>query len=153
MITVFTDGSSVQGNPGLAGGAYVLLRDGKLIESLGVPIGRATNNAGELVAALCGLRAADTHVMDGEEVVIVSDSRYVISSLYKLGELRKDDSRPNIKVLKELSSVVNSILDKGCRVHTKWVKGHGRNSGNKMVDRLARTAARSQEYQYVMEKQ
>lgn len=149
MITIFTDGSCVQGNPGMAGGAYVIVKDGKVVESLGVPIGRATNNAGELIAALCGLKAALTHVEDSEELVLVSDSRYVLSSVFKTSDLSKNANRPNVSVLKELGKVVNNIHDKGCRLHTRWVKGHDRNSGNKMCDKLARASARSQKYQQI----
>ena len=127
----------------------MIVKDGKVVESLGVPIGHATNNAGELVAALCGLRAALTHADDSEEVVLVSDSRYVLSSVFKTEDLSRDAGRPNVEVLKALGKAVSDISGKGCRLHTRWVKGHDRNSGNKMCDKLARASARSQKYQQI----
>lgn len=122
-----------------------------MLESLGVPIGHATNNAGELMAALCGLRAAMSHADENEDIILVSDSRYVLSSLFKSGSVGEDDKRPNADVLKEMHKALVRIWDKGCKLRTRWVKGHNTNKGNKMVDRLARTSAKTQQYQRVEE--
>ena len=149
MIIVFTDGSCVQGNPGLASGAYVLTRNDKMLESLGMPLGKRTINAAELIAALNGLRAAESYLEISEDIILVSDSRYVISSIFRCNDFCKNPTRPNMELLMALCETLNGIWNKGGKVLTKWVKGHHTNQGNKMCDRLARMTALSQRYHYI----
>lgn len=151
MITVFTDGSCVQGNPGLASGAYVIMRNGNVLDSLGIPLGRRTNNAAELFAALRGLRAAENYLERNEDIILMSDSRYVISSMYTCNDYCKNPAKPNVELLLALSETLNDIWNKDCKVKALWVKGHHKNRGNKMCDKLARATARSQKYHFMME--
>lgn len=103
------------------------------------------------MAALCGLRAVLSHADRNEDIILVSDSRYVLSSMFRSMDSETCDKRPNADVLKELRKTLEGIWDMGCKLRTRWVKGHNTNKGNKMVDRLARTSARTQQYQRVEE--
>lgn len=143
MITVFTDGSCVYGNPGNAAGAYVAMRDGVLLEALGIPIGQSTNNRGEMAGAIQGLLAAARHAQPGEEVLLVSDSTYVVEGMRNARD-RVARLAFNHDLWKEMADAADALAASEHALHVKWVRGHKGNPGNTLSDRLARAAAREQ---------
>ena len=147
IVTLFTDGSAVGGNPGLAAGAYVVVADGKVLEALGVPIGNGTNNQGELTGAITGLSAVlGTHAREGDTLMIVSDSQYLLAGLQNTASYT-GVGRPNRDMWVKLAHALRDAADKDVKIKVWWVKGHAQNNGNIVCDRLARKAARTQQYQ------
>lgn len=147
---MFTDGSCVRGNPGQAAGAYAIVRDGNVLEALGVPLGAGTNNEGELMAAITGMTAAlGTYIAPGERLLVVSDSKYLLNGLSNIAHYTSKPARPNWRMWLMLSDVLKLAAEKNVPVKTFWVRGHDRNMGNIMCDRLAQKAARTQKYQTV----
>ena len=147
MLTMFTDGSAVRGNPGQAAGAYAILREGKLLEALGIPLGNGTNNEGELMAVIAGMIAAQSYIEKEEALLVVSDSRYIINGMSDLGHYTESRTRPNWALWVLLSSTMAVLTDNGTEVKCYWVKGHDTNEGNKVCDKLARKTARTQQFQ------
>ncbi len=143
-MTLFTDGSCVQGNPGSAGSAYVLARGGKLLECLGFPLGRGTNNEGELTAAACGFEVCLQHANKGEDILLVSDSLYLLQGLQFADRTGADPCRPNNRLWRQIYEGLVKLHEHGNVLRTYWVKGHNGNDGNILCDILARTAARLQ---------
>lgn len=135
MITIYTDGAS-SGNPG-PGGYGVVLLSGPHRKELSGGFKRTTNNRMELLAVITGLEALKNH---GEEVVIYSDSKYVVDSVEKgwvFGwekKLFKDKKNPDLwkRFL---------LAYRKHRVRFKWVKGHNENPLNERCDELAVAAS------------
>ena len=75
MITIYTDGSS-RGNPGPGGFGTVLIA-GKYRKEISGGYRKTTNNRMELLAVIAGLEALK---QQGKEVLVYSDSKYVVDS-------------------------------------------------------------------------
>ena len=75
---MYTDGSS-RGNPG-PGGYGTVLTFGQHRKELSEGFRYTTNNRMELLAVIAGLEALKT---EGQEVLIYSDSKYVVDSVEK----------------------------------------------------------------------
>jgi len=119
---VYADGSCL-GNPGPGGwGVVVRDPDGNVTELNGYDPS-TTNNRMELMAAIEGLRATEP----GAEVVLRSDSRYVVNSMtlhYK---------RNTNHDLWEMLDAETAAR----RVRFEWVRGHGSDPINNRADELA----------------
>jgi ribonuclease HI len=144
---VFSDGSAIV-NPGGPGGTGFVVLDRsrpavrfggtRWVEDGGNPV---TNNRMELRAvleALAGLPA-------GEEVEVLSDSRYVVDSLSRWihGWRRKGwRTAAGGPVLNR--DLIEAIDARGreLRVRYAWVRGHDGHAVNEVVDGLALAAAR-----------
>jgi ribonuclease HI len=78
-FTIYADGSGTTGGP--AGIGFVVLSDGLPFKEGSAPLKDATNQQAELLAA--------THALDslpeGQDVVLYSDSRYVVTGFTKVG--------------------------------------------------------------------
>lgn len=131
MIVIYTDGSS-RGNPG-PGGYGVVLKYKQHRKELSQGFRKTTNNRMELMAVIVGLEALKE---EGQEVLIYSDSKYVVDSVEKgwiwgwekkgfLGKKNKDLWQRFIKVYKKHS------------VKFKWLKGHAGDLENEICDKLA----------------
>jgi len=140
MLTVFTDGSCVEGNPGKVGGGYILMRDGNLLGGEGFPCGTGTNNRGELEAAIAGLKAGMGKLQQGEDLLLVSDSQYMLDGMLVIYRRCRKDV-PNNDLWKRLLKQLNALAENGSRCMTYWVRGHSATDGNKLCDALARQAA------------
>lgn len=132
MVEIFTDGSSSAHGKGTATGwAYIIVKDGQPRYSGhgGDPVG--TNNTAELKAAIQGLTAVsriyDELVVDGEEVVLVSDSRYVLGMAS--GQYSATTNLEQVGVLRALFA---RLCTSG-----RWVRGHAGNTWNERCDSLA----------------
>ena len=131
MIRIYTDGSS-QGNPG-PGGYGTLLRYGKYGKELSAGFRLTTNNRMELLAVIIGLEALKN---PGQEVLVVSDSKYVVDAVEKRWvfswEKKGYKNKKNPDLWKRFL--------RAYRKHTvrfQWVKGHAGHPENERCDQLA----------------
>jgi ribonuclease HI len=135
MITLYTDGSS-RGNPGPGGfGVVLLYKQHRKEISEGYRI--TTNNRMELLAVITGLEALKE---PGHEVLIYSDSKYVIDSVEKgwlLGWVKKNFKDKKNEDLWRRYLYVSSKH----KIRFQWVKGHAGNKENERCDVLATEAA------------
>lgn len=135
MITIWTDGAA-KGNPGPGGFGVVMDYKGKRKE-LSAGFRMTTNNRMELLAVIVGLESIKK---DGWEVLVVSDSKYVVDAVEK--------KWINNWVAKGFKGKKNSDLWERFlksyyrhQVKFKWVKGHAGHPENERCDELAVEAA------------
>ncbi|MFQ1020683.1 ribonuclease HI family protein [Tardisphaera saccharovorans] len=112
MLYAYTDGAS-RGNPGPGAAAYLLVKDGKVIEKRGFYLGYCTNNEAEYTAVLRALEAARR--LGESEVVVVSDSRLVISQLNGLWAIRNPRMAKLNEQVKSLVSSFSSVTFENVR--------------------------------------
>jgi ribonuclease HI len=139
MIELFTDGAS-SGNPG-PGGFGTILRSGNHYKEISGGYRLTTNNRMELLAVIIGLEALKS---PGQEVMIYSDSKYVIDSVEKkwvFGWVKKAFAG---KKNKDLWLRFLSVY-KTHHVKFTWVKGHAGHPENERCDVLAVQAAKQKE--------
>ena len=131
MIIIHTDGAA-KGNPGPGGYGVVLQYQGHRKE-LTKGYRLTTNNRMELLAVIVGLEAIKK---DGWEVLIYSDSKYVVDAIEKgwLWQWEKTGfkKKKNIDLWKRFIP-----LYKKHQVKFKWLKGHAGHPENERCDYLA----------------
>lgn len=135
MITVYTDGAS-RGNPGPGGyGVVLMYKQHRREISAGYRL--TTNNRMELLAVITALEALKD---PGHEVVIYSDSKYVIDSVEKgwlFGWVKKNfKDKKNEDLWRRYLYVASKH-----KVRFQWVRGHAGNPENERCDELATSAA------------
>lgn len=140
MLTLFTDGSSVHGNPGSTGAAYVIMRDGKLLKARGFPTGHGTNNRSEMLAAVHGMREALGVLTKGEDLLLVTDSQYLIGGLRDCESYIRRRA-PNYQTWTTLYKLLVRLGANGGKCLVYWVRGHEGTHGNLLCDRMANKAA------------
>lgn len=132
---IYTDGSE-QPSIGAGGYAAVICYEGKCIKTLYQGFRNTSNNRMELKAVIEALK----WFKDPTELMIVSDSQYVVNSIngkYCYKWIKENDlSKKNLDLWFELINLLNYHT-----VTFKWVKGHSNHSMNEYADRLARHAA------------
>ncbi len=136
MIEIYTDGAA-SGNPG-PGGYGVILRSGKYEKELSGGFRMTTNNRMELLAVIAGLSAIKK---PGEQVVIYSDSKYVVDSVEKkwvFGWVKKGFKDKKNKDLWIRFLAVYKLHD----VKFVWIKGHNSHHEIKRCDVLAVAAGK-----------
>lgn len=131
MIEIYTDGAS-SGNPG-PGGYGVILRSGKHYKELSEGFRKTTNNRMELMAVIKGLESIK---QPGQEVMIYTDSKYIIDSVEKkwvFGWLKSGFKG------KKNQDLWMRFLDvyKLHKIRFTWVKGHNGHPENERCDELA----------------
>jgi ribonuclease HI len=135
MITIYTDGAS-RGNPG-PGGYGVVLMYKQHRKELSAGYRHTTNNRMELMAVIEGLEALKE---PGHEVLIYSDSKYVIDAVEKgwlKGWVTKNfKDKKNEDLWRKYLYVASKH-----KIKFHWVKGHNGNPENERCDYLATTAA------------
>tara|TARA_R110002096_G_scaffold189363_1_gene369927 strand:- start:13 stop:465 length:453 start_codon:yes stop_codon:yes gene_type:complete len=135
MVTIYTDGSS-RGNPGPGGFGTVML-SGSHRKEISGGYRKTTNNRMELMAVIAGLEALK---QTNTEVLIYSDSKYVVDSVEKgwlWGWVKKGfKGKQNADLWKRFIPVY-----KLQKVKFKWVKGHAGVQENERCDQLAVEAA------------
>lgn len=134
-IVIYTDGAA-QGNPG-PGGYGAVLMSGKHRKEISGGFRLTTNNRMELLATI---EALSQIKVDGHNVTIYSDSRYVVDAVEK-GWLKGWVAK-GFKGKKN-SDLWRRFLEqyKRQRVRLVWVKGHASIPENERCDRLAVEAA------------
>lgn len=135
MITIYTDGAA-KGNPGRGGYGAVML-SGHHRKEISAGYRHTTNNRMELLSVIVALETIKTA---GHEVVVYSDSKYVVDAVEKgwiynwLKIKFKDKKNPDlwlrfIKIYQQH------------KVRFIWIKGHANNIENEKCDRLAVAAS------------
>ena len=137
-VEIFTDGAC-KGNPG-PGGWGALLRMGRHEKELSGSEPATTNNRMEMTAVIRALEA----LAEPCEVIVHSDSRYVIDGITKWvhGWQKKgwitSGKKPvlNEDLWRELIAATARH-----KITWEWVKGHDGHVENERVDRIASAAA------------
>ena len=138
-VNIYTDGSSI-GNPGPGGYGLIMEWVGKnLIKEFSKGFIETTNNRMELLAVIIGLELLKK---DGFNVVVFSDSKYVVDAVKKkwLFEWEKNNfkKKKNVDLWKRFL-----IVYKKHNVKFEWIKGHNNHPQNERCDFLAVEAANS----------
>lgn len=135
MVEIYTDGAA-KGNPG-PGGYAVILRKGTHEKVLTKGFRLTTNNRMELMAVIAGLEALKK---PGIDVVIYSDSKYVVDAVEKrwVFEWAKNNFRK-----KKNADLWRRFLDLYDKYHIqlRWIRGHNQHPLNERCDKLAVSAA------------
>jgi ribonuclease HI len=139
MIELFTDGSS-SGNPG-PGGYGVILRAGKHYKEIAEGFRKTTNNRMELMAVIKGLESIKT---PGQEVMIFSDSKYVIDSVEKKWVFGWLKTAFKGKKNKDLWLRFLNVY-KLHNIRFTWVRGHNGHPENERCDELAVMAGKQKD--------
>ena len=137
-VYLYTDGSSL-GNPGPGGYGIILEWVGmSYLKEFSQGFIRTTNNRMELLAVIVGLELIKKPLM---EVVVYSDSKYVVDSVEKkwvFGWQKKDfKGKKNSDLWKRFL-----IINKKHKVSFEWIKGHNQHPQNERCDHLAFQAAK-----------
>jgi ribonuclease HI len=144
-VVIYTDGACT-GNPG-PGGYGVVMIHGSNEKELSGGFRLTTNNRMEILACIAGLEALKRPCA----VTIYSDSKYVVNAMNNLwavkwrsrGWKRKLENGEMKDALNaDLWAQMLDLCDKH-KVTFQWVRGHDGNEGNERCDRLARSAAAS----------
>lgn len=143
MIIIYTDGAA-KGNPGNGGyGAVLISKKHNLRKELSEGFRLTTNNRMELLAVIVALETLKT---TKNEVIIYSDSKYVVDSVEKgwLWNWQKKD----FKGKKNQDLWQRFILAyQNQNVKFQWVKGHAGNKENERCDKLAVQASEKPDLQ------
>jgi ribonuclease HI len=138
-VVIYTDGSAMN-NPGPGGYGVVLKFNGHRKELSG-GFRLTTNNRMEIIACIAGLNS----LKQPSDVMIVSDSKYVVESMNQ-GWARRWQAngwRRNDKEKAENADLWAELLTL-CGRHTvafQWIKGHNSTKENERCDQLALGAA------------
>jgi ribonuclease HI len=137
VVYLYTDGSSL-GNPGPGGyGLRLEWADRSHVKEFSQGFLRTTNNRMELLAVIVGLELLKKQPL---EVMIYSDSKYVIDSVEKKWvfgwEKKKFKDKKNSDLWKRFLIIYRKHI-----VAFHWVKGHNQHPQNERCDQLAVTAA------------
>lgn len=137
QITIHTDGAA-KGNPG-KGGYGVVMQAGKHYKELSQGYRLTTNNRMELLAVIVALESIK---LNKAQVLIVSDSKYVVDAVEKKWvfgwEKKNFAKKKNPDLWKRFLTVYRNH-----EVRLKWIKGHAGHPLNERCDELAVEAANS----------
>ena len=138
-IHLYTDGAA-KGNPG-RGGYGVVLKSGPHYKELSEGFRLTTNNRMELLAVIKGLEEIKNK---GSQVIVVSDSKYVVEAVEKgwLWNWIKIGFRD--KKNKDLWIRFVNIYRQH-QVKFQWIKGHNGHPENERCDQLAVAASEKNE--------
>lgn len=138
-VNVYTDGAC-SGNPGKGGYGIIMEWVGKpYIKEFSEGFRLTTNNRMELLAVIVALEQLKK---DGVQVLVFSDSKYVIDSVEKgwvFGWVKKGfKDKKNADLWRRFLKVY-----KKHQVKFKWIKGHNDHPQNERCDQLAVAATKS----------
>jgi len=139
MIELYTDGAS-SGNPG-PGGYGAILRSGQYTKELSAGYRKTTNNRMELLAVIVGIESIKKA---GQEIMIYTDSKYIIDSVEKKWVFNWVKTGFKGKKNKDLWLRFLAVY----RVHNirfTWVKGHNGHPENERCDELAVQASQQKD--------
>ena len=130
-ITIYTDGSA-KGNPG-KGGYGIVLSAGKHYKEISQGFRHTTNNRMELLAVIVGLESLKK---PGYEVLVVSDSKYVVDAVSKRWvfnwEKKNFEGKKNPDLWKRFLKIYHLH-----NISFRWIKGHAGHAQNEICDQLA----------------
>ncbi len=130
-ITIYTDGSA-KGNPG-KGGYGIVLSAGKHYKEISQGFRHTTNNRMELLAVIVGLESLKK---PGYEVLVVSDSKYVVDAVSKKWVFNWKKKNFKGKKNQDLWKRFLKVYPKH-NVSFRWIKGHAGHAQNEICDQLA----------------
>ncbi len=136
QVVIYTDGSAL-GNPGRGGYGVVMLAPPNHRKELSAGFRLTTNNRMELLAVIVALEALKVPC----EVVVYSDSRYVVDAVEKGWVFGWEKKGYKDKKNPDLWSRF-LVVYRRHKVCFRWVKGHADNPLNERCDELAQAAAR-----------
>jgi ribonuclease HI len=139
MIELYTDGAS-SGNPG-PGGYGLILRSGAHYKEVSEGFRKTTNNRMELMAVIVGLESIKK---PGQEVMIYTDSRYIIDAVEKKWLTGWVKTAFKGKKNKDLWLRFLDVYQKH-HVRFTWVKGHNGHPENERCDELAVQASKQKD--------
>ena len=132
-VNVYTDGAC-SGNPGKGGYGIIMEWVGKpYVKEFSQGFRKTTNNRMELLAVIIALEQLKK---EGLEVVVYSDSKYVVDAVGKGWVFNwqkkgfKDKKNPDL--WKRFLQVYRKH-----KVSFQWIKGHNQHPQNERCDRLA----------------
>ncbi|HCQ30533.1 MAG TPA: ribonuclease HI [Flavobacteriales bacterium] len=134
-IKIYTDGAS-RGNPG-PGGYGVVLKSGKHYKELSEGFRKTTNNRMELLSVI---KALEELKGEGHNVVVYSDSKYVVDAIEKGWVFNWQKKNFKGKKNADLWRKFLKIYPKH-KVKFVWIKGHAGHPENERCDDLAVKAA------------
>ena len=137
-IIIYTDGSA-KGNPGNGGYGIVMMSNNHRKE-LKQGFRLTTNNRMELLAVIVALESIKK---EPSEIIIYSDSKYVVDSVEKKWVFVWEKKNFNKKKNPDLWIRFLNVYRKH-KVSFVWVKGHANNKENERCDFLAVQAAESE---------
>ena len=146
-MEIYTDGSVVGTGKGKhSGGIGVFFEDGSpknISESI---VMRDSNHSTrEIMAVLRSLECT----MGNKNVVIFTDSTFVLTSLGFLGDGQEEEnlkevtskSMPHYEIVTQCREMISKRKSLGYRTTIKYVKAHNGNKGNNAADKLAYAAS------------
>lgn len=136
MINIYTDGAS-SGNPG-PGGFGVILQSGEHYKEISEGYRKTTNNRMELLAVITGLESIKK---SGQDIMVYSDSKYIIDSVDKKWVFNWVRSNFKGKKNKDLWLRFLEVYKKH-QIRFTWVKGHNGHLQNERCDELAVEASK-----------
>jgi ribonuclease HI len=141
MVNIYTDGAC-RGNPGKGGYGIVMEWVGKpYSKEFSEGYLRTTNNRMELLAVIVGLEQLKK---EGMEVVVFSDSKYVVDSIEKgwiFNWIKKGfKGKKNVDLWRRFLKVY-----KKHQVKFQWIKGHNDHPQNERCDAIAVAASHKKE--------
>jgi ribonuclease HI len=141
QYVLYCDGSCL-GNPGPGGWAYHVWQDRRIVREQSGTEQNTTNNRMELRAAIEGLKSFPS----ASNIVVVSDSRYLISGMTELLPLWqarnwRSSNGPAIRNQALWQKLI--AVTRRHNVSWQWVRGHAGVPEQESVDRLAAAAARA----------
>lgn len=136
-IVIYTDGAA-SGNPG-PGGYGAVLMSGKHKKEISQGFRLTTNNRMELLAVI---EALDALKIEGSDVIVYTDSKYVCDAVEKGWVFKWERERFKNKKNPDLWLRFLALYRKH-RVKFRWVKGHANNKYNELCDQLAVAASKS----------
>ncbi len=140
-VHIYTDGAC-SGNPGKGGYGIVMEWVGKPYQKeFSQGFVKTTNNRMELLAVIVALEQLK---IDGVEVIVFSDSKYVVDSVMKgwvFNWVKKGfKDKKNTDLWKRFLKVYRKH-----KVKLQWVKGHNDHPQNERCDRLAVVASKNKD--------
>ena len=137
VVEIYTDGAC-SGNPG-PGGLGIVMKYQEQRKELAYGFRKTTNNRMELIAVIVALESLKK---EGLNVVVYSDSKYVVDSInlgWVYGWVKKNfKDKANPDLWKRFLEI-----NKKHQVKYVWVKGHASNPENNRCDELAVAASKS----------
>ena len=137
QLVIYTDGAA-RGNPG-PGGYGIVMQWGRVVRELSQGFRKTTNNRMELMAVVVALQQL---TREGIDIVIYSDSSYVVNSVEKkwvFGWVKTGfKGKKNADLWAQYLAEHNKH-----NIKFVWVKGHADNVYNNRCDLLATAAADS----------
>ena len=157
-IKVFTDGAcSMNGSVNAKAGIGVYFgKDDKRNISKRMILGKQTNNTAELSAVIEVFSVLKDKIEQGENVIIYTDSEYVIKCCTSYGEKceknnwkKKKGEIPNVELVKQ----AYSLYKKYDNVQLEWIRAHTNQTdelsiGNEEADKLANMSIGEEECPY-----